>query len=98
MRFRIILFIFLITYLFSGVFIAYFQSTDSVSFKDIQKEIILNHGAVSKEVSKLMSENYENLFVNLYKERNNLYSDRNAQTFLNIFEILFSSIFFSTFP
>ena len=47
MRFRIILFIFLITYLFSGVFIAYFQSTDSVSFKDIQKEIILNENELN---------------------------------------------------
>ena len=47
MQFRIILFIFLITYLFSGVFIAYFQSTDSVSFKDIQKEIILNENELN---------------------------------------------------
>ena len=42
MRFRIILFIFLITYIFSGAFIDYFQSTDSISFKEIQEQIILD--------------------------------------------------------
>ena len=42
MRFKIILFVFLITYIFSGVFLDYFTSTNSISFKDIQEQIILN--------------------------------------------------------
>ena len=42
MRFRIILFIFLISYIFSGVLLDYFQSTESISFKDIQEQIILD--------------------------------------------------------
>ena len=47
MRFRIILFIFLITYIFSGVFLDYFQSTDSISFKDIQEQIILDENELN---------------------------------------------------
>ena len=42
MQFRIILLFFLITYIFSGVFVDYFQSTNSISFKDIQEQIILD--------------------------------------------------------
>ena len=42
MRFRIFLFIFLITYIFSSVFLGYFQSSDSLSFKGIQEQIILD--------------------------------------------------------
>lgn len=47
MRFRIILFIFLIIYIFSGVFLGYFQSTDSISFKDIQEQIILDENELN---------------------------------------------------
>ena len=47
MRFRVILFIFLITYIFSGAFLDYFQSTDSISFKDIQEQIILDENELN---------------------------------------------------
>ena len=47
MRFRIILFIFLISYIFSGVFLDYFQSTNSISFKDIQEKIILDESELN---------------------------------------------------
>ena len=47
MRFRITLFIFLIIYIFSGVFLGYFQSTNSISFKDIQEKIILDESELN---------------------------------------------------
>ena len=47
MRFKIILFIFLLTYIFSGVFLDYFQSNDSISFKDIQEQIILDENELN---------------------------------------------------
>jgi len=47
MQFRIILFIFLLTYIFSSVFLGYFQSTDSISFKDIQEQIILDENELN---------------------------------------------------
>ena len=47
MRFRIILFIFLITYIFSGALLDYFQSTESISFKDIQEQIILDENELN---------------------------------------------------
>ena len=47
MRFRIILFIFLISYIFSGVLLDYFQSTESISFKDIQEQIILDENELN---------------------------------------------------
>ena len=47
MRFRIILFIFLITYIFSGVFLDYFQSTNSISFKNMQEQIILDENELN---------------------------------------------------
>ena len=47
MRFRIILFIFLITYIFSGVLLDYFQSTESISFKNIQEQIILDENELN---------------------------------------------------
>ena len=47
MRFRIILFIFLLTYIFSSVFLGYFQSSDSISFKDIEEQIILNENELN---------------------------------------------------
>ena len=47
MRFRLTLFIFLITYIFSGVLIDYFQSTESISFKDIQEQIILDENELN---------------------------------------------------
>ena len=47
MRFRLTLFIFLITYIFSGVLLDYFQSTESISFKDIQEQIILNENELN---------------------------------------------------
>ena len=47
MQFRIILFIFLLTYIFSSVFLGYFQSTDSMSFNDIQEQIILDENELN---------------------------------------------------
>ena len=47
MRFRIFLFIFLITYIFSSVFLGYFQSSDSLSFKDMQEQIILDENELN---------------------------------------------------
>ena len=47
MRFRLILFIFLITYIFSGVLLDYFQSTESISFKDMQEQIILDENELN---------------------------------------------------
>tara|TARA_X000001036_G_scaffold83027_1_gene75020 strand:+ start:322 stop:729 length:408 start_codon:yes stop_codon:yes gene_type:complete len=48
MRFRITLFIFLIIYIFSGVFLGYFQSTDdSISFKDIQEQILIDENELN---------------------------------------------------
>ena len=47
MRFRLILFIFLITYIFSGALLDYFQSTESISFKDIQEQIILDENELN---------------------------------------------------
>ena len=48
MRFRITLFIFLIIYIFSGVFWGYFQSTDdSISFKDIQEQILIDENELN---------------------------------------------------
>ena len=48
MQFRIILLFFLITYIFSGVFLGYFQSSDeSISFKDIQEQIILDENELN---------------------------------------------------
>ena len=47
MRFRLILFIFLITYIFSGVLLDYFQSMESISFKDIQEQIILDENELN---------------------------------------------------
>ena len=47
MRFRIILLIFLITYLFSSVFLDYLQSTESISFKEIQEQIILDENELN---------------------------------------------------
>ena len=47
MRFRLTLFIFLITYIFSGVLLDYFQSTESISFKDIQEQIILDENELN---------------------------------------------------
>ena len=47
MRFRLTIFIFLTTYIFSGVFLGFFQSTDSISFKDIQEQIILDENELN---------------------------------------------------
>ena len=47
MRFRLILFFFLITYIFLGVLLDYFQSTESISFKDIQEQIILDENELN---------------------------------------------------
>ena len=47
MRFRIILFIFLIMYIFSGELLDYFQPTESISFKDIQEQIILDENELN---------------------------------------------------
>ena len=42
MQFRLIAFLLLLFYIFSGVILEYFQSNDSVSFKDIQEQIIID--------------------------------------------------------
>jgi hypothetical protein len=42
MLFRVILFIFLVIYIFSDVFLDYFQSNNSITFKDMQEQIILD--------------------------------------------------------
>lgn len=47
MRFRIILFIFLIMYIFSGELLDYFQPTETISFKDIQEQIILDENELN---------------------------------------------------
>ena len=47
MRFRIILFIFLITYIFSGTFLDYFKSTNILTFKDIQEQIIFDENELN---------------------------------------------------
>ncbi len=47
MRFRIILFIFLITYIFSGAFLDSFQSTNSITFKNIQEQIFLDENELN---------------------------------------------------
>ena len=47
MRFKIILFISLLIYIFSGVFLDYFKSPNSISFKDIQEQIILDENELN---------------------------------------------------
>jgi hypothetical protein len=47
MQFRLILFLLLLFYIFSGVILEYFQSNDSVSFKDIQEQIIINENKLN---------------------------------------------------
>ena len=47
MRFRLTLFIFLITYIFSGTFLDYFKSTNILTFKDIQEQIILDENELN---------------------------------------------------
>ena len=47
MRFRLTLFIFLITYIFSGTFLDYFKSTNILTFKDIQEQIIFDENELN---------------------------------------------------
>ena len=47
MQFRLIAFLLLLSYIFSGVILEYFQSNDSVSFKDIQEQIIINENELN---------------------------------------------------
>ena len=47
MRFRIILFIFLITYIFSGTFLDYYKPTNTLTFKDIQEQIIFDENELN---------------------------------------------------
>ena len=47
MKFRIILFIFLILYIFSGVFFEYFSSKDSLSSNEILKELIIDENQLN---------------------------------------------------
>ena len=47
MRFKIILFISLLIYIFSSVFLDYFKSPNSISFKDIQEQIILDENELN---------------------------------------------------
>ena len=47
MQFRLIAFSLLLFYIFSGVILEYFQSNDSVSFKDIQEQIIIDENELN---------------------------------------------------
>ena len=47
MQFRLIAFLLLLFYIFSGVILEYFQSNDSVSFKDIQEQIIIDENELN---------------------------------------------------
>ena len=47
MQFRIILFIFLITYIFSGAFLDYYKPTNTLTFKDIQEQIIFDENELN---------------------------------------------------
>ena len=47
MQFRFIAFLLLLFYIFSGVVLKYFQSNDSVSFKDIQQQIIIDENELN---------------------------------------------------
>ena len=47
MQFRIILFIFLITYIFSGTFLDYYKPTNTLTFKDIQEQIIFDENELN---------------------------------------------------
>ena len=47
MQFRLIAFLLLLFYVFSGVIIEYFQSNDSVSFKEIQEQIIIDENELN---------------------------------------------------
>ena len=47
MQFRLIAFLLLLFYIFSGVILEYFQPNDSVSFKDIQEQIIIDENELN---------------------------------------------------
>ena len=47
MQFRLIAFLLLLSYIFSGVILEYFQSNDSVFFKDIQEQIIIDENELN---------------------------------------------------
>ena len=47
MQFRLIAFLLLLFYIFSGVILESFQSNDSVSFKDIQEQIIIDENELN---------------------------------------------------
>ena len=47
MQFRLIVFLLLLFYIFSGVILEYFQSNDSVFFKDIQEQIIIDENELN---------------------------------------------------
>ena len=47
MQFRLIAFLLLLFYIFSGVILEYFQSNDSVSFKVIQEQIIIDENELN---------------------------------------------------
>ena len=47
MQFRLIAFLLLLFYIFSGVILEYFQQNDSVSFKDIQEQIIIDENELN---------------------------------------------------
>ena len=47
MQFRLIAFLLLLFYIFSGVILEYFQSNDSVFFKDIQEQIIIDENELN---------------------------------------------------
>jgi hypothetical protein len=47
MQFRLIVFLLLLFYIFTGVILEYFQSNDSISFKDIQEQIIIDENKLN---------------------------------------------------
>ena len=47
MQFRLIVFLLLLFYIFSGVILEYFHSNDSVSFRDIQEQIIMDENELN---------------------------------------------------
>ena len=47
MQFRLVVFAILLFYIFSGVVLEYFQSNDSLSFKDIQEQIIIDENELN---------------------------------------------------
>ena len=56
MQFRLIAFLLLLFYIFSGVILEYFQSNDSVFFKDIQEQIIIDENELNVFEKKVLDD------------------------------------------